>query len=96
MIVNFSNLDKLPNRDGNVMRELLLELQQINKLSHHTVLQICYQDWHDKYSPERTDPCPDYYGRYHITDINGNRIGEPMELEDLDYAICLLLEFCEL
>lgn len=96
MIVNSSNLNKLPNRDGNIVKQLLLDLKEINKLSNHTVLQICYQDWHDEYSPERTDPCPDYYGSYYITDINDNRIGEPMKLEDLNNAICLLLEFCEL
>ena len=48
---------------------LLLDLAEINnslEKKGYDKIYIEYQDYHNEYSPERTDPCPDYYGTYKI------------------------------
>jgi hypothetical protein len=46
-------------------------------------------DEHTEYSPERVDPCPDYYGMYRLW--QGNKtLGIEMDLEILDYVLAVL------
>jgi len=48
---------------------MLDELDYVNTLFATLGLgeiKIHIQDYHDEYSPERVDPCPDYYGMLHM------------------------------
>ena len=70
-----------------------LENQNLN----HKKLYIDIQDYHNEYSPERTDPCPDYYGMFSLRfEKNEMKIGEYIKnLEDLDSILFTLIEFLE-
>jgi len=59
-------------------------------------LYIGYQDQHTDYSPERTDPCPDYYGMFYIGVEEYGTIGSEMTLDELDSSWMLLGEFIEI
>ena len=83
--------------DRELLLSLLDDLSGINKKSNNKIY-IEKQDHHDVYSCERTEPCPDYYGLYSLKIENnpGESLEfEPMTIEELDKAICLLSEFCE-
>ena len=58
-------------------------------------IYIGYQDQHTDYSPERTDPCPDYYGMFYIGVEDYGTIGSEMTLDELDSSLMLLGEFIE-
>ncbi|MCH5167947.1 MAG: hypothetical protein J1F35_08725 [Erysipelotrichales bacterium] len=76
---------------------LLRDLSDINKNLNNKIY-IDKQYHHDVYSCERTDPCPDYYGLYSLKIENNPRESlefEPMTIDELDGAICLLYGFCE-
>ena len=77
------------------LMELNNELEDQNL--NHKKLYIDIQDYHDEYSPERTDPCPDYYGRFSLRfEIDDSRIGDFIErLDDLDTILFTLIEFIE-
>lgn len=95
MKVTFSNYSQLVNdqQSKKYLNALLHDVAEITLNGNH--LEIHYQDWHDEYSPERTDPCPDYYGMYRLrwSDQNEN-ITDPMTLIELDDHICTL--YCAL
>ena len=75
--------------DLNELNELL-----INKNESYKQLYLDWQDYHNEYSPERVDPCPDYYGYYSL--IEGKKvIGDKMTIEELDNAIFIIKEFIE-
>ena len=93
MILIEDKIDTLPisDYDKGLLKALLIDLEEINhSLSLH-IFDICI-DWIDKhteYSPERTDPCPDYYGMYRLW--QGNKtLGVEMDLETLDYVLAVL------
>ena len=93
MIVTENNIKDIPisDKDKSLLNALLQDLEEINhNLPLHTY-DICI-DWIDKhteYSPERVDPCPDYYSMYRLW--QGNKtLGIEMDLEVLDYVLAVL------
>lgn len=61
---NIKNLD-VPELTKELLYSDLEDVEEINEITGEKFF-IHYQDWHDEYSPERTDPCPDYYGYFSI------------------------------
>ena len=94
MIIN--NLDRLPEElkpHKNLLAALLEDLKELNRHTKRMIF-IEYQNWHDEYSPERTEPCPDFYGYYRLKAEN-ETIGEEMTLEELNSALLLLNNYQE-
>ena len=96
MIVTEKNIESLPisYHEKGLLKALLQDLEEIN---HNLPLRSkeLYIDWideHTEYSPERTDPCPDFYGMYRII-RNSDILGIEMDLDTLDTALCLLHNF---
>ena len=81
--------------DYDLLDALLSDLIELNSaISEDKQIYIDYQDWHDEYSPERTDPCPDNYGLFRLKFYdNDNTIGDIMNIHELDNAICVLCNF---
>ena len=89
-----SSIDRLPKElypKSDIINSLLEELKEVNRHSGRMIF-IDYQDWHDEYSPERTDPCPDYYGYFRLLAENEN-LSTEMTLDELDSAICLISNY---
>ena len=83
-----------------LLENLLIDLEELNKFlkdkeESYRELYIDYEDKHTEYSPERTDPCPDYYGMFKLRfEKNPNEsVGDYMDLRDLDTIICSLYDF---
>jgi hypothetical protein len=89
MIVKEENINKLPEKEQGLVKALLIDIAEINNHTHSN-LKLDWIDEHTEWSPERTDPCPDYYGMYRVVKDNGEYIGVEMTLDDLDIALCLL------
>ena len=93
MILIEDKIDTLPisDYDKGLLKALLIDLEEINhslplKASN---INIVWIDEHTEYSPERVDPCPDYYGMYRLQ--QGNKtLGVEMDLEILDYVLAVL------
>ena len=90
----------IPEKDKKIIHALYCDLLELNNLIEDNVdinkcLHLHYQDWHDEYSPERTDPCPDYYGTYTLLNRLGEKIGVNMDVDELDTVICSLVNFME-
>lgn len=86
-------------KDITLLYALLDDINEINdKLTSDKQLYIDIQDYHDEYSPERTDPCPDYYGYYSIRTENEpyEIIGDYYDINDLDNAILIINNFINL
>ena len=92
-----------------LLNSLLDELNGINDMTidihgdKASLLSIAWENEHTEYSPERTDPCPDYYGFFYIikdgVTIGGAstaNIGGAMSIDQLEEAICLLDDFVEI
>ena len=78
---------------------LINDLHNINCLlkDKNICLSIIYEDQHTTYSPERVDPCPDFYGCFSIVNTyNNERIGDVMTLYELDNTLYLLYDFIEI
>ena len=98
MIVTENNIKDIPisNKDKDLLKALLLDLEEINhSLPLKTYdISIDWIDKHTEYSPERVDPCPDYYGMYRLW--QGNKtLGIEMDLEVLDYVLAVLNDIFE-
>ena len=66
------------------------DLDIINQTGIFSPITLERQDYHDEYSPERTDPCPDFFGQYSLM-CNGDRINyEPLPLDTIDEIICCI------
>lgn len=91
MRINENNISLLPsNIEKDVIKALLKDLDSFNKMSPKT-LYIDWQDYHNEYSAERTDPCPDYYGAYKLIDEKTNdSISIEMNINELDATLCVL------
>jgi hypothetical protein len=81
---------------------LLIDIADINALliidnKSNKQIFIDYENEHTEYSPERTDPCPDYYGTFTLRFENDSseKIGPNMDINDLDTMICGLYNFVE-
>ena len=93
MKITLDNLYKIPEKERHIVRNLKCDVDEINyKDKSKAPIYIDWQDYHDEYSPERTDPCPDYYGYYTIK-RNGDNLGIEMTLDDLDMSLCLLYSY---
>jgi len=97
-IANYLNIDT----GKSVLESLLINLLELNtELANHGELHrqlyIDYIDEHTGYSPERTDPCPDYYGYFSLR-FEKNQyetVGDILSLNDLDTVLCALINFEE-
>ncbi|MBP5723367.1 MAG: hypothetical protein J6X18_07320 [Bacteroidales bacterium] len=79
-----------------LLLSLLDELGDINRDRYNKVY-IEYIGEHTSYNPERTDPCPDYYGCFLLRweDEPFETVGTEMTLEELDIVLCALSDFLE-
>jgi len=84
------------------LESLCIDLMELNnELENQNLnnkkIYIDIQDFHNEYSPERVDPCPDYYGMFSLRfEINDYMIGDYIErLDDLDTIIFTLIDFFE-
>lgn len=75
------------------LMELNNELENSNL--YHKRIYLDIQDYHNEYSSERTDPCPDYYGMFSLRFENDNcMIGDFIgKLDELDTILFTLIEF---
>lgn len=86
----------------NYLKSLLIDLLELNneldkKNESYKKLYIDYEDKHTEYSPERTDPCPDYYGLFRLRLENNTKdiIGLELSLDELDTTLCEFVNFAE-
>jgi hypothetical protein len=97
MRVTYENIKTLPISDTakRLLKALLLDIDDINKMNLKPPIYIDWQDFHNEYSPERTDPCPDYYGYYTLKSevLEGEIIGIEMTLDMLDDTLCALSNY---
>ena len=94
--------DIIPEKDQTMIYSLLLDLLELNtELENvqepYRKLYIDYITEHTEYSPERTDPCPDFYGMYRLLFEKNpyESVGTEMTLDELDSALCILVNFIE-
>ncbi len=97
-IYNYPNIE-----DGRkYLESLLLDIMELNCLLEDNAqpykkIYLDYIDSHTEYSPERTEPCPDYYGMFTLK-FEANpyeTIGVEMTLQELDSVMCALINFTE-
>ena len=94
---------KMCGEKPNYLYSLLIDLAELNRLIEkaniiNKELYIDYQDYHNtEYSPERTDPCPDYFGMYKLVFEKNpyESVGTEMTIGELDSAMCILINFVE-
>ena len=98
----YSFTSKSLEESKNLLASLLIDVAGINTLLDNDNKSskqnfIDYENKHTEYSPERTDPCPDYYGTFTLRFENdpSETIGTNMHIEDLDTIICVLYNFIE-
>ena len=96
MKVTIDNVENFPisEYEKGLLKALLKDLEDINQKSK-VELYIDWIDEHTEYSPERTEPCPDYYGMYVIRPVNTpyKSIGVEMDIENLDLTMCVLYNY---
>ena len=110
MKVTKQTIDKITNIQGyrdqqiarNILASLLVDLSEMNQMlddkgESYRKIYIDYIDVDTDYSPERTDPCPNYKGLFTLRfETNPYRtIGDIMTLNELDGVICALYNFIE-
>ena len=103
MKITIDNYKKLiPKKDQMLIHGLLLDLEELNtELDNvqepYRKLYIDYITEHTRYSPERTDPCPDYYGMYTLRFEKNQyeKVGTEMTIDELDNALYVLINFIE-
>lgn len=81
-----------------LLTSLLLDIAEFNnQIDENKHIYIDYENEHTEYSPERTDPCPDYYGCFRLRFENNptETIGDYVDLWTLDNVICALINFVE-
>jgi hypothetical protein len=97
MRVTYENIKTLPinDKEKGLLRAILLDVDDINKMNIKPPIYIDWQDFHNEYSPEWTDPCPDYYGCYTLKSeaLEGEIIGIEMTIDMLDDALCTLSNY---
>lgn len=103
MRVTFENYkDIIPEKNQGLIESLLVDLLELNtELENiqepYRKLYIDYITEHTEYSPERTDPCPDFYGMYKLVFEKNpyESVGNEMTIDELDTALCILINFVE-
>lgn len=85
-----------------LLKAILDDVNELNNLlkdkdESYRQIYIDYIDEHTEYSPERTDPCPDYRGMFTLRFEKNpyETIGTEMTLDDLNNALCTLINFTE-
>ena len=92
MQITKENLNLLPEKERVYVNNLLdYDLQEINYFNKG-IFTLHWQDYHDEYSPERTDPCPDFYGMYDIRKDGKRVMYIPVTLVEVDEYLFFLLE----
>ena len=104
--------DIIPEKNQGLIESLLIDLLEFNtELENiqepYRKLYIVagligsrladYITEHTGYSPERTDPCPDFYGMYRLVFEKNpyESVGTEMTIDELDSAMCILINFVE-
>lgn len=102
MRVDFENYKEVPKKEHKKLYSLLIEIEELNGLLDKLNLEnrkvfIDWQHYHNEYSEERVDPCPDYYGYYRIKFENNKleNVGLEMTLDELDTVLCALINLLE-
>ena len=98
MIITLDNYeDCVADSDQTAIEATLNILEDLNKkLRNDKKLSIFLQDWHDEYSCERVDPCPDYYGTYRLMYSQDSVLTWYMDADELLDTVYILFEFTEL
>ena len=79
-----------------LLNSLLDDLHIYNELYFPKELEIHYVTEHTEYSPEWTDPCPDYYGTFNIKwQDSSDTINDGLTLYELDNNMCTLCQAFE-
>lgn len=93
----------VPEKDQELMYNLLIDVNELNDLldkqgQYYRKLYIDIETHHTEYSPERVDPCPDFYGCYRLHPISDpyNSVGDIMDIDTLDNTLCALIMFLEI
>ena len=87
--------------DRSKLINLVLDAVSVNmyleKINPDRKIYIDYETEHTEYSPERTDPCPDFYGCFTLRYENypDETIGDPMTIDELDNALFILNDFLQ-
>lgn len=83
-----------------LLESLLIDTSELNQMLEDKgescrKIYIDYEDKHTKYSPERTDPCPDYYGLFTLRFEKNHyeTVGPIIDLDELDTILCALINF---
>jgi len=103
---NIANIEYISDYNleyGKMILEALLDdIKELNDLlidkgESYRQIYIDYINEHTEYSPERVDPCPDYYGMFTLRFEKNHyeTIGDLMTLNELDGVICALVNFTE-
>lgn len=99
-IENFEGM--IPIKDQPLCKALLYDLEELNQLledkdEEYRKLYIDYELNHTKYSPERVDPCPDFYGLFSLRFEKNpyEKVGDYMTIDELDSIMCALINFTE-
>lgn len=93
MKITYENIEDLPidNKDKVILKALLTDIDEINNANLKDPIYIDWEENHTEYSPEWTDPCPDFYGTYFlIRSTTKDKLGVEMNIDTLDIALCLL------
>ena len=83
-----------------LLESLLDEVFEINNMltvihgNKANLISIAWENEHTEYSPERVEPCPDYYGFFYIIRDNTS-IGDAMSIDQLDESLALISDFVE-
>ena len=92
----------VPYKDCPLCMALLIDLEELNQLledkgEDYRKLYIDFETEHTQYSPERVDPCPDYYGLFSLRFERDpyTTVGDYMTIEELDSTLCTLINFIE-
>jgi hypothetical protein len=90
---NFKEI--IPQNEQLLLKSLLTDLEEINARHKDNVMYIDWQNYHNEYSAERVDPCPDYYGYYTLRfeKYKCEIVGEEMTIDELDSALLLLSDY---
>ncbi len=88
---NIDSFEFINSKDKTILISLINDLTELNSYIGCNFC-IYIEDKHTEWSPERCDPCPDYYGYYIIGfDPNNNEyIGDYMDLNELDNTLYIL------
>lgn len=83
------------NISNGLLKSLLDDIEVINS-QHNINIELHQVEKHTEWSPERTDPCPDYYGMYYLYIPETKEIiGDYMYIDDLNETMYILSEFSD-